>query len=177
MRQNTTDDIIVCFISLNSPRYITNFFVNPFNYEILNSTNSTYVQYTNNIDNAVKGIKSLINFDKTKSLICFYVYPESSYYLIYSIENNNFSHIEMIPFQCRGEYYNIKFSYMRETNQFLFYCVKEDSNVYLASFDDNFNYLNNYTFNDTPSLGGLSIIYSYYFSNIILFLEIIIIMG
>ena len=111
----------------------------------------------------IKGIKSSTNFDNSKMFICFNSQLGKGYCFSYSINSNNFSKsIEYIS-NCNSNSFEIKFNFMKETNQFLFSCLNENNNLLnLKIFNNNFEYLNNFTIKDLKYNYGYSIIYSYF---------------
>ena len=163
MIKKKREEIIVCFISLNDPRYITQFFINSSSFEVIN-TNSSFLQYTSETI-AVKSLKSSVNSDKNQSLVCFYIYTKSGYCTIYTIENNTFSSMIDYNMKCRGQYENINLYYMRETKQYIFICVETDNNATIIIFDENLENQSSHSAIAQGSQNGFSFIYSYDLKN------------
>ena len=156
---NYLDDIIVCFVqnTISDKKAINYFFIEPNNYNISNTIESNHFQLQSNI----KNLKSVVSSDKKQCLICFNDANGNTYYLIYSINNNSFSQSNLYSFICRGVYEGINFYYMRETEEFLFFCINNNKEINLALFDKNLNHKQNYINYNNDIDGGFSIIYSY----------------
>lgn len=166
MSKSNQEELIVCFIPFNFPRYITQFFIDPNTYEVFKQNESIFINYSpNDTNKAIKSIKSSVNKDKNKAFLCFYLHEISGFCSIYSIEKNEFSKVIDYNIKCRGEYIAINLYYMRETRQFIFMCIQDDDNLTMLFFDENYNLSNSPSFKDHGSLKGFSIIYSYYLQN------------
>ena len=166
MSKSNQEELIVCFIPFNFPRYITQFFIDPNTYEVFKQNESIFINYSpNDTNKAIKSIKSSVNKDKNKAFLCFYLHEISGFCSIYSIEKNEFSEVIDYNIKCRGEYIAINLYYMRETRQFIFMCIQDDDNLTMLFFDENYNLSNSPSFKDHGSLKGFSIIYSYYLQN------------
>ena len=161
MSKTSMNDIIVCFIALNSPRNISQFFIDPNSYQII--TNESQYVYYGIKDNTkdVKYLKSFANINKTESFICFFLNEISIYCTFYSIKKNNFTDLKEYNIVCRGAYESINFFYMSETNNYLFACIEKDKdgNLSMVKFDENFKYVAKYSSYDHGAIYGFSIIY------------------
>ena len=169
MSNNSEINIIVCFFPLKISdviKYITQIFINPENYEVINSTESIYLNYSSlNFGKTVKSMRSTIDFNKKKSLVCFYLDNISGYCSIYSIENNTFSNINDYYIECRSNYNEFNLYNMLETDQFILMCVTDNNNVTILLFDKNFYCLNKTSDTYQDANKGISIIYSYNMSS------------
>ena len=161
LMQNSSKETIICFYDVN------NFLQYSF-LEIEKYKNFDFIQPKNNkIElplnlSEIKTIKSATNLDNSKMFIVFTSKSGKGYYFSYSINSNTFSkNIEFIS-TCNSQFFGAKFYYFRETNQFLFTCLNESNNLLnIITFNDNFEYLNNYTIKDLNYNYGYSIIYAY----------------
>lgn len=157
---NTTERerIIVCFIGLNYPRDITTFYINTDSYSLINTIKNASFKYSNG--DAVYSIKTEISLDKTKSLVCFNIYP-SFYCSIFFVQNNSFSETKQY-LNCKNVDYSLNIYYIRESNQYFVVCSVEDRQFNIISMDNNFNINVNYS---TPilvnNIKSFSIVFSF----------------
>ena len=105
MSKDNQGELIVCFVPLNNPSYITLFFIDPEIYNVDFNNESIYLNTS--INEVVKSLRSSINDNKKKCLICFYVNGISGYCAIYSIDDNQFYNINDYNITCKEEYYSI----------------------------------------------------------------------
>ena len=153
-------NIIVCIYYVNSyQNYLTNLFIDPENYSLIESIKNNNVQLSNDI-NDIRGIKTTINSDYSKMFICFYLTSGKLYCLIYSINYNSFSNYTEYLNSCKSLYSEIKLNYIKENKQYLLSCIDDSSYINIVSFNNNFEYLNKYTINNCIFNYGYSIIYS-----------------
>ena len=165
MKPDKRKELIVCFICIKEPRYITQFFIDSEKYIIDNSTESRYISLNYNSSNTIKSIRSSIDKDKKKCLVCFYVKYISVLCTFYSIDNNNFSQIIDYNITCRDKHHSNDLHYMRETKQFLFFCSDESNYLSMITFDENFNFTGKFKIWAQYSVNGFSINYSYDLKN------------
>ena len=160
MKYYHNTNIIVCIYYVNSQQnYLTNLFINPENYSLIESIKNNKIQLSNDI-NDIRGIKTTINSDYSKMFICFYITSGKLYCLIYSINNNSFSNYTEYFDSCKSQYSEIKLNYIKENKQYLLSCIDDNSYINLISFNNNFEYLNKYKINNCIYNYGYSIIYS-----------------
>ena len=69
MSNISQENVIVCFVPLGCPHYIVPMFINLTTYEIFYSTSNAFLD----IKNSTHSLRALVNDDKSKSLICFYI--------------------------------------------------------------------------------------------------------
>ena len=176
MTNSTNENVIVCFINIkgninnNDRKLLTHFFIDPNNYTIIKSKNRTIEDDSIEVD-SIKFIKSAINSDKNKALVCFTHPQPPCYCTTYSIENNSFSEKKDWGIKCGGDKaFELNVYYMRETDQFLVYCPR-NGEVTLSIFDEYLNNLYNFTIKAVNEIEGISIIYSYHFNNYYLILS------
>ena len=168
MSQMNKNETIVCFYQSKTDDniYIGTFYVDIQNYSYTFQRNFTH-------QNTIQFLKSIVNNEKNKSLICFGSEgSKKCNCIIYSFENDSFSELKEYDFHCKNDYHLSKFYYINKTGEFLFICINYE-NVTFARFDENFNYIGkNLTFkiseyNDIKSFSILYLNSGYYFiSNI-----------
>ena len=160
MSQLNKNESIVCFYqtNINSRSLLGVFYVNSKNFSITFQRNIS-------LQNPIKFLKSVVNYEKNKSLICFGSDENmKSNCTIYSFENDTFSASKEYDIHCSWDYSLSKFYYIKETNEFLFYCA-DNEYVSLARFNKYFNDKGN---NNTFKLSGYNNIQSLpilYFNN------------
>ena len=157
-------EVIVCFNLLQdiSFYFLTQFFIDPYNYSIINNENIANIS----LKSYIKTIKSAVTFNKKKSLVCFQTDNNPFNCSIYSI--NNYSFISLNNYYingCKAGMYSLNVYYMRETEQFLIFCPC-DSFIEMVILDKN---LENIIYNSSISVGtnlfGISTIYSFLLRN------------
>ena len=134
MSQLNRNETIVCFYqkNINWSSLLGVFYVDTENFSITFQRNIS-------LQNPIKFLKSVVNNEKNKSLICFGSDQKKKINCtIYSFENDTFSAIKEYDIHCSEDYSLSKFSYIKETNEFLFYC-ENNENISLAIFDKYFN--------------------------------------
>ena len=115
--QNKT---IVCFYHKNK-NIFGRFFVDTEKFSITFQGNFTTKEQIN-------FLKSKVNSKKNKSLICFSYSPQYKIdCTIYSFENVYFSEFKDYEVYYEGKYYLSNLDYIRQTNQFLFYCANKEN--------------------------------------------------
>ena len=162
MHNASNKEKIICFY------YIKNY-LEFYIFDIENYENFTFIIKENNkielpMDiSKINIINSATNLDNSKMFIFLNSISGKGYYFSYSINSNTFStNIEFIS-NCYSQYFGTKLSYFRETNQFLFGCINENNNLLnIVIFNNNFEYLNNFTIKDFNYNSGYSIVYSYF---------------
>jgi len=146
MSQLNKNETIVCFYqaNINNEILLGSFYVDTKNYSITFQKNITQ-------HNSIKFLKSVVNYEKNKSLICFGSDESNKCNCtIYSFENDSFSELKEYDFHCKNDYHLSKFYYINKTGEFLFYC-SDGENITLARFDKNFNIIGK---NNTSKISG-----------------------
>ena len=161
MKDSNEESKIVCFFNYKDESNFTttNFIINITDYNIYNSLEPRI----NMGMREIKVMKSVTNFEKNRTFICF-SYPDGpSDCIIYSIKNNNFENKRQYNVECGDKFYKLKLQFVRETNHFLFFCQYSNF-INLAILDYNLNNITNYK-KDNFNYDSISIIYSYNLSN------------
>lgn len=122
------------FIS-DDKQFLTQFFVDPNDLSIINNIENKTITLTS----FIKNLKSVININKKKALVCYMYDGPESFCTIYSIETKNFTEVKDYNVSCKPEPYAMNLYYMRETKQFLFFCPNTDNIVRISIFDENLN--------------------------------------
>lgn len=142
MSHLTKNKTIVCFYQVNKNNQILLgvLYIDTKNFSITFQGNITQ-------QNPIKFLKSVVNFEKDKSLICF-GFSIKCNCIIYSFENDSFSELKEYDINCKQDYYLSKLNYIKETKEFLFYCA-DNHKVTLARFD---KYFKNIGKNNTSTI-------------------------
>ena len=160
MSNLTQGDTIVCFcIFKDSIIYITPLFIDPVSHVVKINNLKKYIQ-----SDSVKAIKSSVTFNKDYSLVCFNLKNDNSAYTIYSVKNNSFSQEVYFDFQCGQEPYSINVYYIRETRQYTFICIYQNS-INVGLFYNNLTFVDKYNINIQEDIKGFGIIFSYQLKN------------
>ena len=169
MLHDTKGEFLVCFfiilISSNYHMTIEHFEVKNEKIEI----SQTIESYHFIIENSLI-IKSGINKDHTKSLICFHIFDGYSKCIIYHININylsaDFKYYSYEHIKCRNKYYGYKVDYYidkKEEDYFIFSCINENGTIMSAFFDgilgDECGYDEDFKYNDCESIYGYTILY------------------
>ena len=151
------NEIIVCFyqVNINSKALLGVFYVDTIDYSITFQRNISQ-------ENPIKFLKSVVNYEKNKALICFGSdQNKKCNCMIYSFENDSFSELKEYDIYCSLDYSLSKFYYVKETEEYLFYCA-DNEKVSLVRFDNNFNSKgknNTFKFSGYNNIRSLSILY------------------
>ena len=124
--------------------------------------------------NGIKFLKSKVNYEKNKSLICFGFANSNINCTIYSIENDSFSEFIEYEVYCKEDRYCSKFEYIQQIDLFLFYC-SDHQKITLAAFDNDFKYIsqnNNTNILSENNIKNFAILYLANSNNYILIYEI-----
>ena len=156
MSQPDKNETIVCFYQVNKEgkALLGAFYVDINNYSITFQTNIFQ-------QNSIKFLKSVVNYEKNKSLICFGSAQKKCNCIIYSFENDSFSELKEYDIYCDLDYYLSKFYYIKETEEFLFYCADNDKisflrfNKYFKDIEKN----NTFKIFGNNNIKSLSILY------------------
>ena len=143
MTNSFQSNVIVCFICINTDWGLMQVFIDPNSHTKINSNDSKLINHTDK-NSYCKYIKSSITLDKKKTLICLSYHNQKSYCITYSIQNNSFSNFIYYNVDCSPNHaYDLNVDYIRETEQFLFYCSVH-GNILIAAFDKNVEIINTY---------------------------------
>ena len=163
MSQPDKNETIVCFYQVNKEG---NALLGAFSVDI----NNYSINFQTNISqqNPIKFLKSVVNYEKNKSLICFGSDQKKCNCIIYSFENDSFSELKEYDIYCNLDYYLSKFYYIKETEEFLFYCADNDEisfirfNKYFKDIEKN-NTFKIFGYNNIKSLSILYLNNSKYY--------------
>ena len=115
-------------------------------------------------DKNIKYIKSSINNDRTKILVCYTVDIPKGRCLYYDINENILSNVFINSEYCSSEPYGINVYYFRENNEYIFSCVNGDNKFFMKRIDSDFNIIDDDLFNgkeysDCSDFTTFSIVY------------------
>ena len=141
MEHNIKGEVITCFYitTENGENYFRiRFFKNnagAFEEKEISQSNFKNLKYTN-----VNYLKTDINSDNSKALICFILSTGENYCFSYDINADSFSSDYKCDENiCKNEYYGLKVNFFTENREFVFGCSGHNSNITLCIFDSNFN--------------------------------------
>ena len=114
-----------------------------------------------NLNTNVNYLKTDINSDNSKALICFILSTGENYCFSYDINTDSFSSDYKCDENiCRNEYYGLKVIFT-ENREFVFGCSGNNGNITLCIFDSNFNSKKKIIkLEECTDIEGYSIIYS-----------------
>ena len=156
MKNNTGYELITCFYCAKN--YFEYFFIDTEKYSIIKTKNNR-IKFPNDVE-VIKEIKSLSYSDKSKLFICFNTNSGNGYCFTYSIIINNFSKYTQYFSNCKLQNNIIEFNYIKETKQYIYSYINKENNLNLIIFNSNFQFLNNYTINNSKFDFGYSIVFS-----------------
>ena len=165
MKNSSKKEKIICFYYIRNFLEYTYFDID--NYEKFNfiKPKNNKIELPENL-NEIKTINSATNLDNSKMFIVFNLKSGKGYYFSYSINSNIFSKNIELNSNCNSQFFVAKLFFFRETNQFLFTCLSDNNNLFnIIIFNNNFEYLNNYTIKNFNYNYGYSIVFSYFNEN------------
>ena len=170
--KDLVEEVLICFflITHNDIYYIVaDYFYLPKN--SLNSLSSIsldtnfYSDYFNWIGEA-QCLQSVVNDDRSKSLLCYYIPNGQGRCYIFDIYNPNADSFHYwSTYYCKDAYYGLKVSYYNETDEYIFSCITDEGGIAIQFFDNNFNNYDELIKNTGCDIYGYSIIYSKYKKN------------
>ena len=112
--QNKTDYLRIRFFRMDGGTYVEN---TQFKYKSLPCPNVNFM-------------KTDITSEQSKVLICFILSSGNNHCLVYDINSDSFSSkLECNDNICQNNYYGLKVNYFSQTNEFVFSCSGEYSNI------------------------------------------------
>ena len=166
MKNSSNKEKIFCFYNIQNFLDYTYFEIDNYEFSIINPKKNK-IELPKDLSE-IESINSVKNIDNSKMFIFLNSISGKGYIFSYSINSNTFSkNIEFIS-NCNTAF-GTKFSFFREINQFLFTCLNENNNLLnIVIFNNNFEYLNNYSIKYFNYNYGYSIVYSYLKKNYII---------
>ena len=162
MSSSIENEIIVCFFMIGYPRMFTQIFIDPNNYKYINkSVNNLEIK----IENNYKRIKSVSTANKKKSLVCSHYSNGNGTCTIYSIDDYSFTNLKEYGNNCAEMDFRSSLEYIRETDQFIYFCTKEDGQITATIFNGDFSNYTNCFIAQGYTVNSASIIYSYTLKN------------
>ena len=158
MISNAKGKVLTCFYEQFFTFHVCSFSLGDFNIieELCNLTDSTISPIY---------IHSDISFDKTKSLICYMSLrdSDSTYCLIYNINNHKLSSLTRTSNQCKRVPSSINVFYSIKSKEYLFTCYDYNNKFNIVKYNETFNIIGtNNTFKiDNCQIQFGSIIYDY----------------
>ena len=162
-------EVLVCFFIIidNGIYYIAIEHFSISNTEI--SVNREFTCYHFSIENS-SIIKSAINYDHTKSLICIYTLNGYSKCITYDINieysSGVYTSYNYNSTKCENNYYGYKVDYYIENNNddyFIFSCIKNNGTILYSFFEgdlgENCAFVELFKFTDCQEIYGYSILY------------------
>ena len=154
--------VLVCFFGITSLTYkIVGFTFNPDNnFTTINMTN--FVEESD--DKNLNYIKSSINNERTKVLICYNIETSKVKCLYYDIIENQLSNITIESNYCNPLSYGLNTYFFEKSNEYILSCVDDSNNFLMKRLDSGFNIINDELFNEEQflncsNLTSFSIVY------------------
>lgn len=112
----------------------------------------------------LKYIKSSVNNDRTKSLICYNIETSKVKCLFYDIVENQLSNITIESNYCIPLSYGLNTYYFEKSNEYILSCVDDSNNFMMKRIDSEFNIISEELFNEEHflncnNLTSFSIVY------------------
>ena len=141
----SNNEVLICFAGFSDvTNYIAAFKYNPDN-EI------TLISMSNSIADSdgkkIEYIKSSINNEKTKALICYTIEGSIGRCLYYFINENKLYEVFINSNFCSSFQYGLNVYFFPKSNEYIFSCVDDLIHFYMMRIDSNFNIIEDNTFN------------------------------
>ena len=128
MKSNSTEKLLTCFESMNGIIFAFSF--NPDN----NFAMPQFNIYEKGDDNNAKFIKSSVNKENTKSLVCYSIQIETSYKvkcIYYDSTSNGFEITSLGIDICNENYFAFNNYYFPQTDEYIMTCVTSDNKAFI----------------------------------------------
>ena len=152
---DSNNKVLVCFAGYSQfDSYIAAFKYNP-------DEQLTLISMSNSIVDSdrkkMEYIKSSINSERTKALICYTTFDSKGKCLSYDINDNKLYDISISSNFCSFNAYGLNSYFFPKSNEFIFSCVDDFSHFSMKRIDSNFNIIEDNNFNGITFSG-----YSFY---------------
>ena len=162
MNEFSYGNILTCFFLI----YMTKYQITVEYYSITDNYIALYEYFSPDyyVVGNVECIKSITNIDHSKAFLCLYLSNGKIKCFIFDI---NLDEPDIFIYYwedyiTKKEYYGLKLNYYDKTDEYIFTCILENGGILFDFFNNEFEYVKEFTKYTNCNVNGYSIIYSNY---------------